>query len=227
MGKKRKSQDTHLDEADRTIYSVFRGAANSLSLIYTQAMAQQVLAFQAGERHALVFLLFRFLSRNFFCFRRIFSDRYGAEKLDQLILRHDEGSRVTVADILAYLQVLFAYSIGYGGEDTSMSPIPHLAHQYPQSSLQFRSTNIHNSSMVGTAAVGLARTGHCEETKNTVFSNALSSPALVRWIRQARCIPMNTTTALARAVLDDIAEYCCAESTYECTWMGKTPDRGW
>ncbi|RWW69638.1 hypothetical protein BHE74_00022771, partial [Ensete ventricosum] len=111
------------------------------------------------------------------------------EKLDQLILRHDEGSRVTVADILAYLQVLFAYifvfvfnvlilqnEIGYGGEDTSMSPIPHLAHQYPQSSLQFRSTNIHNSSMVGTAAVGLARTGHCEETKNTVFSNALSSP---------------------------------------------------
>ncbi|KAJ8479600.1 hypothetical protein OPV22_023327 [Ensete ventricosum] len=147
MGKKRKSQDTHLDEADRTIYSVFRGAANSLSLIYTQAMAQQVLAFQAGERHAL-------------------------EKLDQLILRHDEGSRVTVADILAYLQ----NEIGYGGEDTSMSPIPHLAHQYPQSSLQFRSTNIHNSSMVGTAAVGLARTGHCEETKNTVFSNALSSP---------------------------------------------------
>ncbi|RRT72556.1 hypothetical protein B296_00034463, partial [Ensete ventricosum] len=51
--------------------------------------------------------------------------------------------------------------------------------------------------------------------------------ALVRWIRQARCISMNTTTALARAVLDDIAEYCCAESTYECTWMGKTPDRGW
>lgn len=66
MGKKRKSEDTHLDEADRTIYSVFRGAANSLSLIYTQAMAQQELAFQTGERHALVFLLYRFLSRNFF-----------------------------------------------------------------------------------------------------------------------------------------------------------------
>ncbi|CAL9100869.1 unnamed protein product [Musa textilis] len=147
MGKKRKCEDTHLDEADRTIYSVFRGAANSLSLIYTQAMVQQGLAFQTGERHAL-------------------------EKLYQLILRHDEGSRVTVADILAYLQ----NEIGHGGEDTSTSPIPQLLHQYPQSSMQFRSTNIHDSSTIGTAAVGLARTGHHEETKNTVFSNALCSP---------------------------------------------------
>ncbi|CAL9059245.1 uncharacterized protein LOC135651819 [Musa acuminata AAA Group] len=147
MGKKRKSEDTHLDEADRTIYSVFRGAANSLSLIYTQAMGQQELAFQTGERHAL-------------------------EKLYQLILRHDEGSRVTVADILAYLQ----NEIGHGGEDTAMSPIPQLPHQYPQSSMQFGSTNIHDSSTIGTAAVCLARTGHREETKDTVFSNALSSP---------------------------------------------------
>ncbi|RWW80439.1 hypothetical protein BHE74_00011222 [Ensete ventricosum] len=94
MGKKRKSQDTHLDEADRTIYSVFRGAANSLSLIYTQAMAQQELAFQAGERHALVFLLFRFLSRNFFCFRRIFSDRYGAVR--DYWYFHDSDGRLGV-----------------------------------------------------------------------------------------------------------------------------------
>ena len=54
MAKKSKSEATRLDEVDRSVYSTFCSAANSLSQIYTQAMAQQKVSFQAGERHALV-----------------------------------------------------------------------------------------------------------------------------------------------------------------------------
>lgn len=55
MARKRKTDAApRLDEADRTLYSTFCGAANSLSQLYTQAMAQQKLSFQAGERHAYV-----------------------------------------------------------------------------------------------------------------------------------------------------------------------------
>jgi hypothetical protein len=55
MSRKRKTNAApRLDEADRTLYSTFCGAANSLSQLYTQAMAQQKLSFQAGERHAFV-----------------------------------------------------------------------------------------------------------------------------------------------------------------------------
>lgn len=60
MAKKRKSVATRLDEVDRTMYSTFCSAANSLSQLYTQAMNQQKLSFQAGERHALVWSLFPF-----------------------------------------------------------------------------------------------------------------------------------------------------------------------
>ncbi|GKU90732.1 hypothetical protein SLEP1_g4688 [Rubroshorea leprosula] len=54
MGKKRKSIATSLDEVDRTMYASFCSAANSLSQLYTQAMNQQKLSFQAGERHGLI-----------------------------------------------------------------------------------------------------------------------------------------------------------------------------
>jgi len=54
MAKKRKSVATRLDEVDRTMYSTFCSTANSLSHLYTHAMNQQKLSFQAGERHALV-----------------------------------------------------------------------------------------------------------------------------------------------------------------------------
>ncbi|KAJ1284112.1 hypothetical protein BS78_03G179300 [Paspalum vaginatum] len=55
MAQKRKMDAApRLDEADRTLYSTFCGAANCLSQLYTQAMAQQKLSFQAGERHAFM-----------------------------------------------------------------------------------------------------------------------------------------------------------------------------
>ncbi|MBA0794046.1 hypothetical protein Gohar_018412, partial [Gossypium harknessii] len=80
MTKKRKSDASRLDEVDRTMYTSFCSAANSLSQLYTQAMNHQRLSFQAGERHAL-------------------------EKLYQWILRQqEEGSRATTVDIVAYLQ---------------------------------------------------------------------------------------------------------------------------
>ncbi|KAM7529189.1 hypothetical protein LguiB_032599 [Lonicera macranthoides] len=94
MGKKRKSEATRLDEVDRNMYSTFCSAANSLSQLYTQAMNQQRLSFQAGERH-------------------------GLEKLYNWILRqHENGSRVTTGDITAYLQ----NELEYGAEDSPMSP---------------------------------------------------------------------------------------------------------
>ncbi|KVI07239.1 hypothetical protein Ccrd_014418 [Cynara cardunculus var. scolymus] len=81
MAKKRKSLATSLDEVDRTMYSTFCSAANSLSQLYSQAMSHQKLSFLSGERH-------------------------GLEKLYQWISKqHGEGLRVTSDDILAYIQV--------------------------------------------------------------------------------------------------------------------------
>ncbi|KAI7737075.1 hypothetical protein M8C21_008771 [Ambrosia artemisiifolia] len=80
MAKKRKSVATSLDEVDRTMHSTFCSAANSLSQLYSQAMAHQKLSFLSGERHAL-------------------------EKLYQWIIKQQgEGLRVTSDDILAYIQ---------------------------------------------------------------------------------------------------------------------------
>jgi DNA-binding transcriptional regulator YbjK len=90
MGKKRKSEATRLDEVDRTMYGAFRGAANSLSQLYTHAMNHQRVSFLAGERR-------------------------GMEKLYQWIVRQEEqGTRVSTADITTYLQVLsFENSISF------------------------------------------------------------------------------------------------------------------
>ncbi|KAI3928901.1 hypothetical protein MKW92_020478 [Papaver armeniacum] len=103
MGKKRKSIATRLDEVDRTMYSTFCNAANSLSQLYTQAMNQQKLSFQAGERNAM-------------------------EKLYDWIRRQQqEGSRVATSDILAYLQ----NELDYGGEELPMSPNLPFPQQHP------------------------------------------------------------------------------------------------
>ena len=61
--------------------------------------------------------------------------------------------------------------IDYGGEEPSMSPRLQLPHQYPQTAIQT------SSGIFGQAPVGLApRPSYSDQTKNTVFSNALSSP---------------------------------------------------
>ncbi|XP_012487721.2 uncharacterized protein LOC105800904 [Gossypium raimondii] len=110
MSKKRKSDATRLDEVDRSMYTTFCAAANSLSQLYSQAMNHQRLSFQAGERHAL-------------------------EKLFQWILgQQEEGSRVTTADIVAYLQ----NELEYGAEESPMSPrlsFQQQQQQHPQTAM--------------------------------------------------------------------------------------------
>ncbi|XP_043711067.1 uncharacterized protein LOC122659965 isoform X1 [Telopea speciosissima] len=151
MAKKRKSDATRLDEVDRTMYTTFCSAANSLSQLYTQAMNQQKVVFQAGERHAL-------------------------DKLYQWILRQqEEGSRVMTTDILAYLQ----NELDYSGEEPPMSPRLNFQNQHSQPTTNFMNSGIQVSSgpfAAATVGQGL-RSGHSDnQAKNSVFSNALSSP---------------------------------------------------
>ncbi|KAL5703513.1 hypothetical protein ACHQM5_022133 [Ranunculus cassubicifolius] len=147
MAKKRKSVATRLDEVDRTMYTTFCSAANSLSQLYTQAMNQQKLAFQAGERHA-------------------------TEKLYEWILRQqEEGSRVTTSDIYSYLQ----NELDYGGEEPPMSPRHLFQHQQPQPTMLFQNSAAQVSS--GSLGLPGPRPGHVDhQAKNSVFANALSSP---------------------------------------------------
>lgn len=121
MGKKRKSLATSLDEVDRTMYSTFCSAANSLSQLYTQAMNQQKLTFVAGERH-------------------------GLEKLFQWISRqHGEGVRVTTDDILAYIQTELDVCV----EEPSMSPIATMQNQHSQAIIQFTNSSSSTVPTVG------------------------------------------------------------------------------
>nr|GEV57681.1 hypothetical protein [Tanacetum cinerariifolium] len=50
---KRKTIAHSLDEVDRTMFTMFSSAANSLSQLYSQALSHQKLSFLSGERHAL------------------------------------------------------------------------------------------------------------------------------------------------------------------------------
>ncbi|XP_010530126.1 PREDICTED: uncharacterized protein LOC104806765 [Tarenaya hassleriana] len=167
MGKKRKSIATSLDEVDRTVYTSFRTAANSLSQLYTQAMNHQKLSFQAGERH-------------------------GLEKLYQWIWRQQEGgSRVTTIDIINYIQnELDSYV-----EEASMSP-------RAPSQPTVHVTNSGFMACSGTScptAVSVSRPEQNEnQPKNSVFSNALSSPirrSLQNYqIQQGGCFPSSGAT---------------------------------
>ncbi|KAK1259829.1 hypothetical protein QJS04_geneDACA005475 [Acorus gramineus] len=145
MVKKRKSDvDIKLDEVDRTMYSSFCSAANSLSHLYTQAMNQQKLVFNAGERQ-------------------------GLEKVYQWILRQkDDGTRVTGEDVLAYLQNELDY-----GED--MMPTQHT---HSQPTTHFTNPSVQMcSTLLGQTTIGHnLRSLHGDQAKNSVFSNALSSP---------------------------------------------------
>ncbi|XP_068323502.1 uncharacterized protein [Pyrus communis] len=148
MGKKRKSIASSLDEVDRSMYTSFCSAANSLSQLYTQAMNHQKLSFQAGERHAL-------------------------DKIYQWICRQQEGgSRVTTVDIVNYLQ----NELDCCGEEPSMSPRLPLQHQ---PTVHFSSSGfpVTSGSSGPTNTVQGIRSEQCDhQSKNSVFSNALSSP---------------------------------------------------
>ncbi|XP_022751004.1 uncharacterized protein LOC111299811 [Durio zibethinus] len=149
MSKKRKSDATRLDEVDRSMYTTFCSAANSLSQLYSQAMNHQRLSFQAGERHAL-------------------------EKLFQWILRQqEEGSRVTTADIFAYLQ----NELEYGAEESPMSPRLSFQHQHPQTATHPNTLGApFCSTPISPATITQGIRSGDYQAKNSVFSNALSSP---------------------------------------------------
>ncbi|XP_057775373.1 uncharacterized protein LOC130994341 isoform X1 [Salvia miltiorrhiza] len=147
MAKKRKSDATRLDEVDRGMYTAFCGAANSLSQLYSQAVNHQRLSFHAGERHAM-------------------------EKLYSWLLRQQEnGIRVMPGDILAYVQ----NELDFGMEETPSLPL--LNQQPSQTAMLSTQTGIPVSNVFGPSAAGQGlRSGNSDQTKNTVFSNALSSP---------------------------------------------------
>ncbi|KAJ8497971.1 hypothetical protein OPV22_008523 [Ensete ventricosum] len=112
MARKRKLEAMGLDEADRTLYSTFCAAANSLSQVYAQAMNQQKISFQAGERHAL-------------------------NEMD------------------------------YAGEGSLASL---------RSPFQHQASNLHLVCSDSQHLDFASRSGHPDQAKNAVFSNALSSP---------------------------------------------------
>ncbi|EAY74747.1 hypothetical protein OsI_02639 [Oryza sativa Indica Group] len=171
MARKRKTDAApRLDEADRTLYSTFCGAANSLSQLYTQAMAQQKLSFQAGERHSLVDGedIYKIDKQKLHI--ELGNNLLGLEKLHQWILRkHEEESRLTAADIMSHIQ----HELDYGGNDPHVSPRvhQHSANPFANSSIQ------PSAGSYGQATVGFApRPSISDQSKNTIFSNALSSP---------------------------------------------------
>ncbi|XP_047047894.1 uncharacterized protein LOC124654740 [Lolium rigidum] len=117
-GKKRKAEAARLEETDRAMYGAFRGAANSLSQLYTLAMGGQKLSFQAGERHAM-------------------------EKLYEWILRqHENGLRLTVADIASHIQ----HEIQYGGDNPLASPRSQYASQSTLATVHVPNTGNHQPS---------------------------------------------------------------------------------
>ncbi|KAL0291396.1 UNVERIFIED_CONTAM: hypothetical protein Scaly_2639600 [Sesamum calycinum] len=166
MAKKRKSDATRLDEVDRSMYTSFCSAANSLSQLYSQATHQQRLSFQAGERHAM-------------------------EKLYNWILRQQEdGVRVMTGDIFAYVQVNMFRCAGNPYKPISESPIYKIGwkvteriqfinHHSDTSGLMTKSKYLQNELDYGAeeppSSLG-QRSVNSDQTKNSVFSNALSSP---------------------------------------------------
>ncbi|MED6173835.1 hypothetical protein PIB30_063425 [Stylosanthes scabra] len=150
MGKKRKSVATRLDEVDRTMYSTFCTTANSLSHLYTHAMNQQKLSFQAGERHAL-------------------------EKMYQWIVRQQqEGTRVTTGDIVAQLQ----NELEFGADESPVSPRQPFHQQNSQAAVQanFGASIPSNAFTATPVGQGMRSGPPDQQPKNSVFSNALSSP---------------------------------------------------
>ncbi|KAL2470035.1 Uncharacterized conserved protein UCP009193 [Abeliophyllum distichum] len=71
---------TVVDENDKGLFTIFQNAANTLSLLYTQAVNQHKAAFEAGQKYSLV-------------------------KLHEwMVEKQQEGKIITVAEIYDYLQ---------------------------------------------------------------------------------------------------------------------------
>ncbi|OIW06393.1 hypothetical protein TanjilG_13579 [Lupinus angustifolius] len=98
------------------------------------------------------------------------------EKLYQWIMRQkEEGSKVAAVDVLNYIQ----NELDYCGEEPSMSPRAPLQQQQSQPVMHVPTSGFlvtFGSSGQPIAGQGLC-SEHCDnQPKNSVFSNALSSP---------------------------------------------------
>uniref|UniRef100_A0ACD5XRC9 Uncharacterized protein n=1 Tax=Avena sativa TaxID=4498 RepID=A0ACD5XRC9_AVESA len=145
-GKKRKAEAARLEETDRAMYGAFRGAANSLSQLYTLAMGGQKLSFQAGERHAMVrtYIVQRQIRRPF---------RWTVTRGTQFCFREHE--------------------IQYGGDNPLASPRSQYASQSAQATVHV--PNISNQ-QPSPSLFAVGNQGLTHSKNSAVFSNALSSP---------------------------------------------------
>ncbi|RWW11061.1 hypothetical protein GW17_00025351 [Ensete ventricosum] len=84
--------------------------------------------------------------------------------------KHEEGSRITVADIVTHIQS----EMDFTGEDALITP----RSPFQQTTMHITNSGVQPpSGLFGQPTVGLApRSGHADQAKNSVFSNALSSP---------------------------------------------------
>ncbi|KAL3677385.1 hypothetical protein R1sor_027333 [Riccia sorocarpa] len=145
MAKKRKSENAGLDEVERTLYTTFCTAANSISQLYTQAQNQQKVAFQAGERHA-VEKLYTWLHRE-----------------------HHAGSNISTAEILNYLQSEL------DGEEMTMSPGPQYQNQFGQQHhQQQQSQQLMSSQQAPLNAGGFSGLGHLGRVGAAVDQSKIS-----------------------------------------------------
>ncbi|CAJ2666449.1 unnamed protein product [Trifolium pratense] len=96
------------------------------------------------------------------------------EKLYQWIWKQEEGgSRVATVDVVNYIQ----NELDYCGEEPSMSPRAPPQNQQPQPMMPVTSFPVTSGSSGQTIAGQGLRSDYSEnQPKNSVFSNALSSP---------------------------------------------------
>jgi len=94
--------------------------------------------------------------------------------------------------MLKTLLLVLQNEIELGGEEVSMSPRYQAPPHPPQSTMHSTNSSVQNSSAAfGQATVGHgSRAGHSDQTKNSVFSNALSSP--IRQTLQSYHLPQGS-----------------------------------
>ncbi|KAL2334958.1 hypothetical protein Fmac_016171 [Flemingia macrophylla] len=203
MAKKRKSIATSLDEVDRTLYASFCTAANSLSQLYTHAMNHQKLSFNAGERHALE-KLYQWIWRQQEGGSRVgtvdvlnyiqvclafLTFEYATPTLMHASVDWDWGAvpvgNKHITDTYGGLTWIIVYRSSYllqneldYSEEPSMSPRAPLQQQsQPVMHVPGSGFLVTSASSGQTIAAQGLRPEHCEnQSKNSVFSNALSSP---------------------------------------------------
>ncbi|KAG8045891.1 hypothetical protein GUJ93_ZPchr0008g14166 [Zizania palustris] len=135
------------EEAEEEMHLAFRGAANALSQVYTQAVAHQKASFLAGERRSME-SVHRWISS-----------------------KHEQGLEVSIADLLTYLQTEIEHRAeGIPGslQHTSPQPACHL----PSANFQSNSFSFGN-----VVAALNSHTGQTDQTRNASMLSALPNPS--------------------------------------------------